>query len=247
MSGISFACRRAAYCALWRSPTGLRDVARGRYSGAMFDLTLTFDNGPDDDATPLVLDILAKRGIRTTFFVIGQQLAGHRALAERAAAEGHWIGNHTFTHSGPLGTRRDPGLPAREIGNTQELLGSLAHPHRYFRPQGGGGKLGLHLLSDEAADFLERGAYTVVLWNAIPRDWDDPDGWMERALVQCAEQPWTLMVLHDIASGAMRHLDRFLDQVAERGGRLRQDFPPDCVPMTDGIATGGFGRYVSGK
>jgi hypothetical protein len=70
---------------------------------------------------------------------------------------------------------------------------------------------------------------------------------MERALAQCAERPWTLMVLHDIASGAMRHLDRFLDRVAEQGGRLRQDFPPDCVPMTDGIATGDFARYVSGK
>lgn len=213
----------------------------------MFDLTLTFDNGPDEDATPLVLDILARRDIRATFFVIGKNLLEHRALADRALAEGHWIGNHTLTHSGPLGTRRDPGLAAHEIGQTQELLGPLAHSHRYFRPQGGGGKLGLHLLSGDAAEFLVRGGYTLVLWNSIPRDWDDPDGWMERALAQCAAQPWTLMVLHDIASGAMRHLDRFLDQVAERGGRLRQDFPPDCVPMTDGIATGDFARYVSGK
>jgi peptidoglycan/xylan/chitin deacetylase (PgdA/CDA1 family) len=213
----------------------------------MFDLTLTFDNGPDDDATPLVLETLARRGIRATFFVIGDRLAEHRGLAERAAAEGNWIGNHTLTHSGPLGTRHERGLADREIGRTQELLGGLAHPHRYFRPQGGGGKLGLHLLSAEAASFLERGNYTCVLWNSIPRDWDDPDGWVDRALAHCQQQPWTLMVLHDIASGAMRHLDRFLDQVAEKGGRLRQDFPPDCVPMTDGIATGGFGRYVSGK
>src|SRR5690349_10117860 len=213
----------------------------------MFDLTLTFDNGPDDDATPLVLDILAKRGIRTTFFVIGKNLSEHRALTERAAVEGHWIGNHTFTHSGPLGLRHEAGLVEREIGRIQGLLGSLAGPHRYFRPQGGGGKLGPHLLSAEAADFLTRGRYTCVLWNSIPRDWDDPDGWIERALTQCAQQPWTLMVLHDIASGAMRHLDRFLDQVAEKGGRLRQDFPPDCVPMADGIATGAFARYVSSK
>lgn len=213
----------------------------------MFDLTLTFDNGPDPDETPLVLDTLKRRGIRSTFFVIGKNLSEHRTLAERAAAEGHWIGNHTFTHSGPLGLRQDAELAAREIGATQDQLGSLAHPHRYFRPQGGGGKLGPHLLSAEAADFLKRGNYTCVLWNSIPRDWDDPDGWVDRALTHCAGQPWTLMVLHDIASGAMRHLDRFLDQVAIKGGRLRQDFPPDCVPMADGIATGAFARYVSGK
>jgi peptidoglycan/xylan/chitin deacetylase (PgdA/CDA1 family) len=213
----------------------------------MFDLTLTFDNGPDPDVTPLVLDVLKRRDIRSTFFVIGKRLEAHRALTERAAAEGHWIGNHTYTHSGPLGARHEQGLAEREIGQTQELLGPLAHPHRYFRPQGGGGKLGPHLLTAEAADFLTRGNYTCVLWNSIPRDWDDPDGWVDRALAHCAQQPWTLMVLHDIASGAMRHLDRFLEQVAEKGGRLRQDFPPDCVPMADGIATSAFARYVSGK
>lgn len=213
----------------------------------MFDLTLTFDNGPDPDATPLVLDTLGRRSIRATFFVVGNNLSEHRGLTERAAGEGHWIGNHTLTHSGPLGTRHMQGLAAREIGETQDLLGPLAHPHRYFRPQGGGGKLGLHLLNDEAAEFLQRGGYTLVLWNAIPRDWDDPDGWVDRALALCAERPWTLMVLHDIASGAMRHLDRFLDHVAEKGGRLRQDFPPDCLPMIDGIATDRFARYVSGK
>jgi peptidoglycan/xylan/chitin deacetylase (PgdA/CDA1 family) len=213
----------------------------------MFDLTLTFDNGPDPDATPLVLDTLAKRGIRATFFVIGKNLADHRALAERAAGEGHWIGNHTFTHSGPLGARHEDGLVEREIGRTQGLIGSLAHPHRYFRPQGGGGKLGRHLLSAEAAGFLKRGSYTCVLWNSIPRDWDDPNGWVDRALAQCADQPWTLMVLHDIASGAMRHLDRFLGIVAQRGGRLRQDYPPDCLPMVDGIATDRFDGYVSSK
>ena len=55
----------------------------------MYDLTLTFDNGPDPDVTPHVLDILAERGIKTTFFVIGEKLLDpeRRSLAERARAE----------------------------------------------------------------------------------------------------------------------------------------------------------------
>ena len=71
----------------------------------MFDLTLTFDNGPEPDVTPHVLDVLKRRNIRSTFFVIGKNLAmpGRRALSERAKAEGHWIGNHTWTPAGPLG------------------------------------------------------------------------------------------------------------------------------------------------
>lgn len=212
----------------------------------MFDLTLTFDNGPDPEATPQVLDVLARRGVATTFFVVGDRLSmpGRRALAERARAEGHWIGNHTMTHSGPLGERPGAAVAEQEIGRTQGLLGALAHPRRLFRPQGGGGKLGPHLLSRDAAAFLARGGYTCVLWNAIPRDWDDAEGWTHRALAQIAERPWTLMVLHDIASGAMRHLDRFIGEVLDRGGRPRQEFPPDCMPMIDGIATGAFSDYV---
>lgn len=213
----------------------------------MFDLTLTFDNGPDPDVTPHVLDVLKRRNIRSTFFVIGKNLAmpGRRALSERAKAEGHWIGNHTWTHSGPLGMRDNHGLAEKEIMRTQDEIGPLSDPRRLFRPQGGGGNLGSHLLSAQAADLLKRGHYTCVLWNAIPRDWDDPDGWVDRGLDQLKGQDWTLMVLHDIASGAMRHLERFLDRVGEAGGRLRQDFPPGCVPMVEGMASGDFDRYVS--
>jgi peptidoglycan-N-acetylglucosamine deacetylase len=213
----------------------------------MFDLTLTFDNGPEPDVTPHVLDVLKRRNIGSTFFVIGKNLAmpGRRALSERAKAEGHWIGNHTWTHSGPLGPRGDHGVAEQEIGRTQDELGSLSDPRRLFRPQGGGGKLGPHLLSGAAADLLRHGRYTCVLWNAIPRDWVDPDGWVDRALDQVMERDWTLMVLHDIGSGAMRHLERFLDRVGEAGGRLRQDFPPGCVPMVEGMASGELERYVS--
>jgi hypothetical protein len=53
------------------------------------------------------------------------------------------------------------------------------------------------------------------------------------------------MVLHDLPSGAMRHLDRFLAQVAERGGRLRQDFPASCLPITRGRVTGPLADFVS--
>jgi peptidoglycan/xylan/chitin deacetylase (PgdA/CDA1 family) len=213
----------------------------------MFDLTLTFDNGPDPDATPHVLDVLARRQVRSTFFVIGKNLAlpGRRALCERAAAEGHWIGNHTYTHSGPLGLRPGDEIASAEIARTQDLLGKLSSLQRLFRPQGGGGKLGPHLLSRAAADLLARGKYTCVLWNAIPRDWDDPDRWLGRAMAQCRAQPWTLMVLHDLPTGAMRHLDCFLATVEDTGGRLRQDFPADCVPMRDGIASAGFADYVA--
>jgi peptidoglycan/xylan/chitin deacetylase (PgdA/CDA1 family) len=211
----------------------------------MPDLTLTFDNGPEPDVTPAVLDVLARHALRATFFVVGSKLAtpAGRKLAERAHAEGHWIGNHTWTHSQPLGYR-EPEAIADEIGRTQEAIGALADARKLFRPFGGGGRLHQGLLSRAAVDFLLRGGFTCVLWNAIPRDWDDPDGWVDRALAQCQAAPWVLMVLHDLPSGAMAHLDRFLDAVIERGITLRQDFPPDCVPIVEGKAVLALEDYV---
>src|SRR3546814_10351108 len=98
----------------------------------MFDVTLTFDNGPEPEVTPAVLDVLARKEVAATFFVLGHKLADpeRRALAERAAAEGHWIGNHTYTHETPLGRLPGEDVPEREIGRTQALIGSLGHPDR---------------------------------------------------------------------------------------------------------------------
>jgi len=212
---------------------------------AVFDLTLSFDNGPSPDVTPSVLDVLAGRGVKSTFFVIGEKLGrpGHRALAERAHAEGHWIGNHTWSHSLPLGLMEADAAKS-EFDRAQQAIGSLAHPRRFFRPYGQGGNLDHRLLSRPLVDHLAGRHVTIVLWSALPRDWQDPDGWVERALGQVAAQAWSLMVLHDLPTGAMRHLDRFLGLVDARGGRVRQDFSPDCMPMIDGRLTQPLDRYL---
>lgn len=213
----------------------------------MYDLTLTFDNGPDPGVTPRVLDILGERGIKTTFFVIGEKLADpeRHALAVRARGAGHWIGNHTFTHSIPLGEQPDRNTAENEIGRTQTAIGNLAHPQRWFRPFGGGGNLDARLLKPSVVDYLARNKHSCVLWNSIPRDWDDPDGWTERALDQCGRQPWTLMVLHDLPTGAMNHLERFLVRAEAAGARFRQDFPPQCVPIRSGEIALPINDYVS--
>ena len=61
-------------------------------------IALTFDDGPDPEWTPKILDVLAKHRVPATFFLIGSQVARHPELARRIAAEGHEIGAHTFTH-----------------------------------------------------------------------------------------------------------------------------------------------------
>jgi peptidoglycan/xylan/chitin deacetylase (PgdA/CDA1 family) len=212
----------------------------------MFELTLTFDNGPDPAVTPMVLDVLARHGVLSTFFVLGHKLAdpAARACAVRAHAEGHWIGNHTWTHTIPLGERPGEDVVHEEIERTQIEIGELASHPPLFRPNGGG-NLDHRLLSPEAAATLQADGYSCVLWNSVPRDWAEPDAWVENALLQLTQQRWTLMALHDIQSGAMRHLDRFLADVRHCGGRFRQDFPPSCVPITAGKVTGPLADFMT--
>jgi peptidoglycan/xylan/chitin deacetylase (PgdA/CDA1 family) len=199
-----------------------------------FDLTLTFDNGPTE-ATPEVLDLLADYGIKTTFFVLGRQMAQPelRRHAERAAAEGHWIGNHTYTHTRALGQFDDADAAVAEIADTQALVGELARPDRLFRPYANGGVLDRRVLNRRAADYLETERFTIVLWNAVPRDWDRRD-WVDVALQQCTERPWSLMVLHDKHGRVLPGLEQFLPLARDAGARFRQDYPDDCVPMRNG-------------
>ncbi|MET0389823.1 MAG: polysaccharide deacetylase family protein [Polyangiales bacterium] len=213
----------------------------------MFDVTLSFDNGPDPQATPEVLDCLARRGVLASFFVVGRRLhvREQRRLAERAHAEGHFIGNHSFTHSIPLGERDEPDLPALEIEAAQQLMAELCHANKWFRPFGGGGRLDQCLLNRRCAEHLIRERYSCVLWNVVPRDWEDPDGWVERALAQCEAQPHSLVVLHDLPTGAMRHLDRFVGELQTRGASLQQHFPASCVPILRGQLTQPIDRYVA--
>lgn len=209
-------------------------------------VTLSFDNGPEPAVTPRVLEVLRRFGVRATFFVLGAKLAdpARRALAARAHAEGHWIGNHTKTHAVPLGKIQDEALLREEILDTQQLIGELSHPDRLFRPFGGGGALGTHLLNANALRLLKENRMTCVLWNAIPRDWEDPQGWVETALAQCRAQAWTVLVLHDLPTGAMDRLDGFIQRVLDAGGRFRQDFPPELVPLVRGEPVGPLDAYV---
>jgi peptidoglycan/xylan/chitin deacetylase (PgdA/CDA1 family) len=199
-----------------------------------FELTLTFDNGPTA-ATPIVLDLLQQYDIKATFFVCGKQMVrpALREYAARAHAEGHWIGNHTFSHGPSFGNLDDPQVAIQEIEDTQRLIGDLAHPDRWFRPYANSGHLDARVLNRVALHHLQACGYSMVLWNSLPRDWET-SGWVEIALEHCDEQPWSVMVLHDNFDRCLPGLERFLPAVLEQGGRFRQEFPPECVPIRNG-------------
>ena len=208
-------------------------------------VTLTFDNGPTPDVTERVLDVLAARGLCATFFVVGNRLARPRAreLAERAAAEGHWIGNHSATHRVALGSLDDPAAIDTEIDDCEALLDGLRHPDRLFRPFGNGCAIDDRMLGAHAVARLVDGGFTCVLWTSVPHDWDDPAGWVTRALDDVATTDPTVLVLHDTPGACVDRLEEMLDRLDERGVTFEQSFPDSCVPLRRGVPTSSWGTF----
>ena len=198
-------------------------------------VTLTFDNGPDPVVTPYVLDCLARHHVPATFFVVGKQLIEphNAAIARRASEAGHLIGNHTYSHSTPLG-QLSAAEALREFERAEEALDWLDQPVRLFRPFGREGNLGRHLLHPAVVERLKSGGYTCVLWQSVTGDWKNPDAWMTKTVEECRANEWSMVVLHDIPSGAMAHLNEFIRRLKQDRMEITQEFPPDCVPIVRG-------------
>lgn len=199
-------------------------------------LTLTFDNGPTPGSTERILEVLDERSLRATFFMVGNRAAEREGwvTAQRVRDAGHAIGNHTMSHGEPLGTCGTEQLVRAEIGRAHEVLRELLNGRRLFRPNGHG-TLGRHLLSEPAVAYLTAHEYTVITWNAVPRDWEAPsDSWVARAHHAIHNQGWTVLVLHDQHLEAIKHLPQFLDTVITDNIEIRTDFPPSCIPIRRG-------------
>jgi len=123
-AGYTWGSHALTLGSVWRGPRAGRKVA------------LTFDDGPDPEHTPRVLDILAAHGARATFFLIGERVGRSSALVRRIADAGHDLGNHTWSHrslwlSGPRET-------SRQVTQGHEAITQAAGaPPRYFRPPWG--------------------------------------------------------------------------------------------------------------
>jgi peptidoglycan/xylan/chitin deacetylase (PgdA/CDA1 family) len=174
---------------------------------------LTFDDGPHDIYTPEVLDILARYGVKATFFVVGQRCQAHPEILRRLVAEGHSIGNHTFSHV----KARD--LPVaewdEEIRRCDQVVASIAGkstplvrpPHGDLRAAG--------LLR------LWRRGRTVVLWSVDPKDYacssaDDLRSWFSANRLR----PGDVVLLHDVHPWAPLVLAELIEAVQERGDRF---------------------------
>ncbi|HEX6497203.1 MAG TPA: polysaccharide deacetylase family protein [Acidobacteriaceae bacterium] len=125
---------------------------------------LTFDDGPNDAATPHLLDVLAKHRVRATFFVMGAFARQRPEIVRRAAAEGHLIGNHTMSH--PKLAFESQRKIRQELTDCSAVLEDLTgQPVRIFRPPFGSRR---PVVLQVARDL----GLTPVMWNVTCHDWD---------------------------------------------------------------------------
>jgi peptidoglycan-N-acetylglucosamine deacetylase len=162
-------------------------------------VALSFDDGPDPEVTPAVLDALGKHGVRATFFAIGRQLEAHPDLARRIAAEGHELGNHSWNHSrwqnffGEAAQAREIARGARAV---EAVTGRPTRP--LYRPPIG-------LKSPEFARAARQARLTLVGWSL--RSYDTHIADPERIAARVLEKirPGDIVLLHDGHDRPGRH------------------------------------------
>lgn len=182
-------------------------------------VALTFDDGPNEPATSQILDILAAKGAKATFFVVGANARVYPDTLRRAVAEGHTIGNHSARHR-----KRDTlfDLRYRELERAQAEIAAVTgiRPTVYRSPNG------FHTPWQLWA--VRRAGLVTVHWNVQTRDWQrpEPDQIVGRVLVDV--RPGAIVLLHD--GDDTRHgsdrtptveaLPRLIDALRARGYRL---------------------------
>jgi peptidoglycan/xylan/chitin deacetylase (PgdA/CDA1 family) len=173
------------------------------------EVLLTFDDGPNPETTPQILDILRREQVPAVFFVVGHNAERYPTLVKRAAAEGHTLANHTWDH-GYL-TKMEPDCALAQVQATRNAIQALTGVQSlWFRPPGG------HYDS-EVVKVVRQLGLTVVLWTDNPSDWLrlPPHDIESRALRHLT--PGGIVLLHDTIPETVAMLPDFIRQVKARG------------------------------
>lgn len=179
-------------------------------------IALTFDDGPDEDFTPQILDILKKYNVKATFYVIGEKVKYNPKIVKREFEEGHEIGNHTYTHINV--SKNGYNKIRKEIGDTQNVVrGVTGVDPKTFRPP-------YRAISKDMCEIIKQKDMNIVLWSYVDaRDWSSPGVNSIIKSIESGIQNGCIILLHDYnkirspKSQTIEALDIIIPDLLEKG------------------------------
>ena len=173
-------------------------------------IALTFDDGPSSNLTPRLLDILKARGIKATFFVLGQCVVANPDILKRAVAEGHEIGNHSWDHKAL--TKGGGSGVASEVNQTNAAIEQAGgkKPSLIRPPYGATNTTITKRLNEEFG-------LKVILWDVDPLDWKVRNSAHVSSEILKHTQAGSIILAHDIHPTTIDAMAETIDALKEKG------------------------------
>lgn len=170
-------------------------------------IALTFDDGPRRSTTTRLLDGLAERGVKATFFLVGKNVEVNRDVVERMEQEGHQVGIHTYDHATKLTGLNHADFSA-QVDKTRNLLAEiLGHNGFVLRPPYG--------MTD--AGVKSWAGAPIIIWSVDPEDWKDQNADREVAFITKEVKDGAIILMHDIFDASVDAALRVVDTLHEQG------------------------------
>jgi cellulose synthase/poly-beta-1,6-N-acetylglucosamine synthase-like glycosyltransferase/peptidoglycan/xylan/chitin deacetylase (PgdA/CDA1 family) len=191
-------------------------------AGASHEVAITFDDGPDPRWTPQILDLLKARGVKAAFFLMGHNAENNPGLVQRILAEGHEIGNHTYTH--PNLSLASPDQTRLELNATARLIEAITdRSTTLFRPPYNADSNPHDPREIDVIRQAQEMGYLTVGENIDPEDWERPGVETIVNRVKRLRGEGSIILLHDAGGNreqTVKALPLILDYLAKRGDEV---------------------------
>jgi peptidoglycan/xylan/chitin deacetylase (PgdA/CDA1 family)/predicted small secreted protein len=178
------------------------------------EVALTFDDAPDDVFTPRVLDVLKREGVKATFFCVGNRIEAHPDVMRRIVAEGHVVGNHSYSHAN-LPKLSDKRF-REEIRKTDRLIRQYTgYTPSFVRPPYGN-------ISEGQIKWLAGNKRKVVNWNVDSLDWKNLGSDEVATNILAHVKPGSIVLQH-AAGGTGEDLSGTIEALPKVIAKLRED------------------------
>jgi peptidoglycan/xylan/chitin deacetylase (PgdA/CDA1 family) len=173
-------------------------------------IAMTFDDGPHATNTPKLLDMAAQRHIKLTFFVLGECVKQNPTVLQREVAEGHEIGNHSWSHPN-LAKLSDEAVRS-QLQRTQDIIFQTAGVKpTLMRPPYG------ELTKRQRIWINREFNYKVILWDVDPLDWKRPGPSVVARRIIAGARPGSIILSHDIHPPTIEAMPEVFDTLLAKG------------------------------